>query len=115
MIFNFDIMRALVGDNLLSYLGFSYGTYLGATYADLFNYLTACFRFSPYYHFRNFCLDVALQIPLNRPCTVSGNICFVCNVIFSFIRKNEFDLDYPYARDIGRQTVSLPLSAKLLR
>lgn len=31
-----DIMRALVGDNLLSYLGFSYGTYLGATYADLF-------------------------------------------------------------------------------
>ena len=29
-------MRAVVGDGALSYLGYSYGTYLGATYADLF-------------------------------------------------------------------------------
>ncbi|MGI5254022.1 alpha/beta fold hydrolase [Actinacidiphila glaucinigra] len=29
-------MRALVGDDRLHYLGFSYGTYLGATYAGLF-------------------------------------------------------------------------------
>ena len=31
-----DIMRAVVGDGALSYLGYSYGTYLGATYAELF-------------------------------------------------------------------------------
>ncbi len=31
-----DILRALVGDKRVNYLGFSYGTFLGATYADLF-------------------------------------------------------------------------------
>ncbi|MFF3498871.1 alpha/beta hydrolase [Streptomyces sp. NPDC003247] len=31
-----DLFRALVGDDRLHYLGFSYGTYLGTTYADLF-------------------------------------------------------------------------------
>ncbi|MEU0368863.1 alpha/beta hydrolase [Streptomyces sp. NPDC006283] len=31
-----DIMRALLGDDRLNFLGFSYGTYLGATYAELF-------------------------------------------------------------------------------
>ena len=31
-----DILRAAVGDSALSYLGYSYGTYLGATYAELF-------------------------------------------------------------------------------
>jgi pimeloyl-ACP methyl ester carboxylesterase len=31
-----DLLRAAVGDRRLSYLGFSYGTFLGATYANLF-------------------------------------------------------------------------------
>ncbi|WP_245641914.1 alpha/beta hydrolase [Nonomuraea candida] len=31
-----DVMRVALGDARLSYLGFSYGTYLGAVYADLF-------------------------------------------------------------------------------
>ena len=31
-----DVIRALVGDKKLNYLGFSYGTELGATYAELF-------------------------------------------------------------------------------
>ena len=31
-----DLMRAAVGDRALSYVGYSYGTYLGATYANLF-------------------------------------------------------------------------------
>lgn len=31
-----DIIRAALGDERLNYLGFSYGTYLGATYAGLF-------------------------------------------------------------------------------
>lgn len=31
-----DILRAIAGDKLLNYLGFSYGTFLGATYAELF-------------------------------------------------------------------------------
>ena len=31
-----DIIRAVVGDKLLNYFGASYGTFLGATYADLF-------------------------------------------------------------------------------
>ena len=31
-----DVLRAVVGDKKLNYLGFSYGTYLGATYAELF-------------------------------------------------------------------------------
>ncbi|WP_172119209.1 alpha/beta hydrolase [Actinomyces faecalis] len=31
-----DVLRALVGDEVLTYLGYSYGTYLGATYAELF-------------------------------------------------------------------------------
>lgn len=31
-----DIIRAALGDEQLDYLGYSYGTFLGATYADLF-------------------------------------------------------------------------------
>ncbi|MFD7402524.1 alpha/beta hydrolase [Streptomyces sp. NPDC059866] len=31
-----DVLRALLGDDRLHYVGISYGTYLGATYADLF-------------------------------------------------------------------------------
>lgn len=31
-----DIIRAVLGDAQLNYLGYSYGTFLGATYADLF-------------------------------------------------------------------------------
>lgn len=31
-----DVLRAVVGEELLTYLGYSYGTYLGATYAELF-------------------------------------------------------------------------------
>ncbi|MFF3878909.1 alpha/beta hydrolase, partial [Streptomyces sp. NPDC001978] len=31
-----DLMRALLGDKQLHYLGWSYGTYLGASYAELF-------------------------------------------------------------------------------
>ena len=31
-----DVLRAAVGDEQLTYLGFSYGTFLGATYASLF-------------------------------------------------------------------------------
>ncbi|MCC3276478.1 MULTISPECIES: alpha/beta hydrolase [unclassified Arthrobacter] len=31
-----DVLRAVVGDQKLNYLGFSYGTFLGATYAELF-------------------------------------------------------------------------------
>lgn len=31
-----DMLRAVLGDATLSYLGYSYGTYLGATYAELF-------------------------------------------------------------------------------
>lgn len=31
-----DLLRAALGDKKLSYLGYSYGTFLGATYADLY-------------------------------------------------------------------------------
>ena len=31
-----DVLRARVGDRRLTYIGYSYGTYLGATYANLF-------------------------------------------------------------------------------
>jgi len=31
-----DLMRAVLGDTKLNYLGYSYGTFLGATYADLY-------------------------------------------------------------------------------
>ena len=31
-----DVLRAVLGDQQLNYLGYSYGTYLGATYAELF-------------------------------------------------------------------------------
>ncbi|MDU0347946.1 alpha/beta hydrolase [Actinomyces sp. MRS3W] len=31
-----DVLRAVVDDDVLTYLGYSYGTYLGATYAELF-------------------------------------------------------------------------------
>ena len=31
-----DVLRQAVGDRKLTYLGFSYGTFLGATYASLF-------------------------------------------------------------------------------
>ncbi|GAA1449536.1 alpha/beta hydrolase [Leifsonia poae] len=31
-----DVLRAVLGDKKLNYLGYSYGTYLGAVYADLF-------------------------------------------------------------------------------
>jgi pimeloyl-ACP methyl ester carboxylesterase len=33
---DFDLLRQLVGDRKLNYLGFSYGTYIGATYAGEF-------------------------------------------------------------------------------
>ena len=31
-----NVPRAAVGDRALSYVGYSYGTYLGATFANLF-------------------------------------------------------------------------------
>lgn len=31
-----DLLRAILGDKKLNYLGYSYGTFLGATYADLY-------------------------------------------------------------------------------
>ena len=31
-----DLLRAILGDKKLNYLGYSYGTYLGATYAELY-------------------------------------------------------------------------------
>ena len=31
-----DLLRAILGDTALNYLGYSYGTFLGATYADLY-------------------------------------------------------------------------------
>ncbi|HEV7740974.1 MAG TPA: alpha/beta fold hydrolase, partial [Pseudolysinimonas sp.] len=31
-----DLLRAVLGDDKLNYLGYSYGTFLGATYADLY-------------------------------------------------------------------------------
>ncbi len=31
-----DLLRAVLGDEKLNYLGYSYGTFLGATYAKLF-------------------------------------------------------------------------------
>ncbi|MGW4927965.1 alpha/beta hydrolase [Agromyces sp. NPDC004153] len=31
-----DLLRAILGDQQLNYLGYSYGTFLGATYADLY-------------------------------------------------------------------------------
>jgi pimeloyl-ACP methyl ester carboxylesterase len=31
-----DLLRGVLGDSALNYLGYSYGTYLGATYAELF-------------------------------------------------------------------------------
>ncbi|UFU03417.1 alpha/beta hydrolase [Ruania suaedae] len=31
-----DVLRAVMGESQLTYLGYSYGTFLGATYADLF-------------------------------------------------------------------------------
>ncbi len=31
-----DLLRAVLGDDRLTYLGYSYGTFLGATYADIF-------------------------------------------------------------------------------
>lgn len=35
-----DLLRALLGDKKLNYLGYSYGTYLGATYAELYPHNT---------------------------------------------------------------------------
>ena len=31
-----DVMRAVLGDDKINYLGYSYGTYLGTMYAELF-------------------------------------------------------------------------------
>ena len=31
-----DLLRAVLGDAKLNYLGYSYGTFLGATYAELY-------------------------------------------------------------------------------
>lgn len=35
-----DLLRAVLGDKKLNYLGYSYGTFLGATYADLYPHNT---------------------------------------------------------------------------
>jgi pimeloyl-ACP methyl ester carboxylesterase len=53
-----DLLRAAVGDRKLTYLGFSYGTFLGATYASLFPN-----------HYRALVLDGALDADkyINRP------------------------------------------------
>jgi pimeloyl-ACP methyl ester carboxylesterase len=53
-----DRLRAAVGDRKLSYLGFSYGTFLGATYASLFPH-----------HYRALVLDGAIDADkyINRP------------------------------------------------
>lgn len=53
-----DVLRAAVGDTKLTYLGFSYGTLLGATYASLFPH-----------HVRALALDGAVDADLwmNRP------------------------------------------------
>ena len=53
-----DLLRAAVGDDKLSYLGFSYGTFLGATYESMFPT-----------HYRALVLDGALDADgyINRP------------------------------------------------
>src|SRR5438093_6081744 len=53
-----DVLRQAVGDDKLSYLGFSYGTFLGATYASLFPH-----------RYRALVLDGALDADayINRP------------------------------------------------
>lgn len=56
-----DVMRAAVGSDKLDYLGFSYGTYLGATYADLYPARTG-----------RFVLDGALDPSLNGDQMTAG-------------------------------------------
>jgi pimeloyl-ACP methyl ester carboxylesterase len=53
-----DLLRAAVGDHKLTYLGFSYGTFLGATYESMFPT-----------HYRALVLDGALDADqyINRP------------------------------------------------
>lgn len=56
-----DILRAVLGDAQLDYLGYSYGTHLGATYADLFPE-----------HTGRFVLDAAMDPSLDQAGLVLG-------------------------------------------
>ncbi|MFI7582117.1 alpha/beta fold hydrolase [Kocuria kalidii] len=56
-----DILRAVLGDDELHYLGYSYGTFLGATYADLFPQ-----------HTGRFVLDAAMDPSLDQAGVVLG-------------------------------------------
>ena len=58
-----DVLRALLGEQTLTYLGYSYGTYLGAVYAELFPG-----------HVGRFVLDSAMDPSLSYTEVVRGQV-----------------------------------------
>ena len=48
-----DVLRAALGEKKLTYLGFSYGTYLGTVYADLFPHRVGRFVLDGAHHYHD--------------------------------------------------------------
>ncbi|MES1171338.1 MAG: alpha/beta hydrolase [Actinomycetota bacterium] len=83
-----DVIRALVGDEKLNYLGFSYGTQLGATYAQLYPD-----------HVGQMALDGAVDFLLPEDDQAAGQAAGFEGALTSFVKWCAGEKDCPLSKD----------------
>lgn len=84
-----DILRALVGDEKLNYLGFSYGTQLGAAYAGLFPEKVG-----------RFVLDGAVDPALSSAEITAGQVAAFDEALRNYIEDCQSKSDCPLPGDV---------------
>ena len=79
-----DVMRALVGDKDLNYLGYSYGTYLGAVYTELFPD-----------NIGRVVLDSAMDPTMNRQEAMEGDAAAAEQALRTYIESQQGQAGFP--------------------
>ena len=94
-----DVLRAVVGDETLNYFGFSYGTFLGATYSDLFPSRVG-----------RLVLDGAMDPSLSYQQVVEGQTTGFDRAYRAFVQDCQAGADCPLSGDVESgldQTIAL--------